>query len=62
MLHFRFTKESEDGNSLKVKFESNVIEITYKPLKIDFFDSEGVLLVSVNNKGLMNFEHYRNKE
>ncbi|XP_057316342.1 neutral alpha-glucosidase AB-like isoform X2 [Hydractinia symbiolongicarpus] len=58
----KFMKESEDGNSLKVKFEANVVEITYKPLKIDFFDSEGVLLVSVNNKGLMNFEHYRNKQ
>jgi len=58
----KYEKTSETGEGVKVKFNNHVIAVTYKPLKIDFFDPEGVLLISLNNRGLMNFEHYRNKE
>jgi len=61
--HVKYEKQQADGNGFKIKYGSgNVLHTTYKPLKLDFYDSDGVLLVSVNNKGLMNFEHYRVKE
>ena len=59
LFFLRYEKVSGDSESFKVKFEGHVISVTYKPLKIDFYDAEGVLLISVNNRGLLNFEHYR---
>jgi len=53
-------QETGEDGTFKVKFGNNYIVGTYKPMKIDFYDGE-VLVVSLNSRGLMNFEHYRNK-
>ena len=56
----RLKQETGEDGTFKVKFGSNYIVGTYKPMKIDFYDGE-VLVVSLNSRGLMNFEHYRTK-
>merc|ERR1712126_6597 len=61
-LRVRYEKLSDDKEGCKVKFNDHAVSVTYKPLKIDFYDPEGVLLISTNNRGLMNFEHYRNRD
>lgn len=57
----KYEKESSSDGTFRIKFDNNVVVGTYKPLKIDFYDEE-VLVLSLNSRGLMNFEHYRNKE
>jgi len=57
----RLKKETSEDGTFKVSFGNNVIVGTYKPLRIDFYDSE-VLILSFNSRGLVNFEHYRNKQ
>lgn len=57
----KYEKISEDDTGCKVKFQDHSIVIGYKPLKIDFYDSKDVLLISINNRGLLNFEHYRTR-
>ncbi|XP_065662166.1 neutral alpha-glucosidase AB isoform X2 [Hydra vulgaris] len=58
---FKYSLLNKNNDGFKLKFEKNVIVVTYKPMKIDFYDDADVLLVSFNNRGLMNFEHYRVK-
>lgn len=57
----RYEKQNSEDGTFKIKFGDNIVIGTYKPLKLDFYDSE-VLILSLNGRGLMNFEHYRNKQ
>ncbi len=58
---FSYTKEKEDASGCKINFERNSIAISYKPFRLDFFQ-DGDLILTMNNRGLMNFEHYRTKK
>jgi alpha 1,3-glucosidase len=42
-------------------FNDNGLIITMKPLRLDFLVGNQIA-VSVNSKGLMNFEHYQAKK
>ncbi|XP_065068452.1 neutral alpha-glucosidase AB-like isoform X2 [Rhopilema esculentum] len=53
-----YTKEKEDATGCSIKFDGNSIALTYKPFRLDFFQS-GDLVLTMNSRGLMNFEHYR---
>eukprot|EP00794_Sanderia_malayensis_P019892 gene19892-21835_t len=55
-----YTKEKEDASGCKISFERNSITIKYKPFQLDFFQDDNLVL-TLNSRGLMNFEHYRLK-
>jgi len=58
----RYEKVKEDSNGVQLSFdESSSIVLTYNPFRLDFMVGNEVA-VSVNSKGLMNFEHYREKQ
>ncbi|CAB4000528.1 Neutral alpha-glucosidase AB, partial [Paramuricea clavata] len=59
--HSSYEKVSENDNQIHVKFNDNGLIITMKPLRLDFLVGNQIA-VSVNSKGLMNFEHYQAKK
>ena len=64
ILYFLFCslqKLNEDDNSVHIKFQNNSVVLTFEPFRLDFLVRDEVA-VSVNSRGLMNFEHYRLKK
>lgn len=59
-LNYRLTVEKEDGLEIVLASGSNKAVIAADPFRVDFYES-GVLVVSVNARGLMHFEHLRHK-
>ncbi|XP_048585965.1 neutral alpha-glucosidase AB isoform X2 [Nematostella vectensis] len=60
LVSYKITKE--EANSMHVSFDENSnIIVTYKPLRLDFLVGNEVV-VSINTRGLLNFEHYRAKK
>lgn len=58
---FRITSVTEATNGdVTIVVGTNKLIIMAKPLRLDFYENE-VLSVSANSKGLMRFEHLRNK-
>lgn len=55
-----YEKVKQDDNSIHIKFGNNSVVLTYKPFRLDFL-VHNEIAVSVNSRGLMNFEHYRTK-
>ena len=62
LISYRYEKLESNTDGFKIEYGSSIVKVTYKPMKIDFFDGDGVLLMSLNNRGLLNFEHYRVKK
>ena len=60
-FHCSYEKVSESDRQVHVKFNNNGLIITKKPLRLDFL-VDNQIAVSVNSKGLMNFEHYQAKK
>jgi len=56
----KFRNENSLGLTLKEAKESSVV-INFKPFKVDFFKGS-TLVISMNSRGLMRFEHLREKE
>ncbi|CAH3179912.1 unnamed protein product, partial [Porites evermanni] len=55
-----YQKLKQDDESLHIGFNNNSVILTYEPFRLDFLvDNE--VAVSVNSRGLMNFEEYREK-
>ena len=52
-------KQDDSGVHISFDHGSSVV-LTYDPFRLDFM-VENQVAVSVNSKGLMNFEHYREK-
>lgn len=61
MYFYSYEKIKEDDNSVHLKFGNNSVVLTYQPFRLDFLVLDEIA-VSVNSRGLMNFEHYRTKE
>jgi alpha 1,3-glucosidase len=60
-LFYRYKKVKQDDNGIHIQFDSDSSAVlTYKPFRLDFMVANEVA-VSVNSKGLINFEHYREK-
>ncbi|RMX38788.1 hypothetical protein pdam_00017684 [Pocillopora damicornis] len=54
-------KLKQDDESVHIGFNNNSVVLTFEPFRLDFLvDNE--VAVSVNSRGLMNFEHYREKQ
>jgi alpha 1,3-glucosidase len=60
-FHCSYEKVGENDNQIHVKFNDNGLIITMTPLRLDFLVGNQIA-VSVNSKGLMNFEHYEAKK
>ncbi|XP_028409802.1 neutral alpha-glucosidase AB-like isoform X2 [Dendronephthya gigantea] len=56
--HSSYEKVKETDDQVHVKFNNNGLIITMRPLRLDFL-IDNQIAVSVNSKGLMNFEHYQ---
>ncbi|KAJ7374235.1 hypothetical protein OS493_007312 [Desmophyllum pertusum] len=53
-------KLKQDDESVHIGFNNNSVVLTFEPFRLDFLvDNE--VAVSVNSRGLMNFEQYREK-
>ena len=52
-------QRSSDG--FQALFGNSTAVITFSPFRVDFLVNNEVA-VSVNNRGLLNIEHYRNKK
>lgn len=48
------------ADEFTIKFGSNHAVVKAKPLKVDIYNGDE-LVVSTNARGLLKFEHYRNK-
>ena len=60
LLFPSYQKLKQDDESLHIGFNNNSVILTYEPFRLDFLvDNE--VAVSVNSRGLMNFEEYREK-
>ena len=60
MSCFRYHKLKQDDDSVHIGFNNNSVVLTNDPFRLDFLvDNE--VVVSVNSRGLMNFEEYREK-
>jgi len=60
-VKIKYSKEKSDASGCSIKFDQNSIAITYKPFRLDFFQ-DGNLVLTMNSRGLMTFEHYRLKK
>ena len=61
IFNYSYEKVSESEEQIHVKFNKNGLIITMRPLRLDFL-VDNQIAVSVNSKGLMNFEHYQAKK
>ena len=57
----RYDEYESAPNSIHLKFKNNTVKLTYEPFQLDFKVDQKVV-TSFNSRGLMNFEHYREKE
>ena len=59
-MFFRHQKLKQDDESIHIGFNNNSVILTFEPFRLDILvDNE--VAVSVNSRGLMNFEEYREK-
>ena len=60
LVFFSNQKLKQDDESVHIGFNNNSVVLTFEPFRLDFLvDNE--VAVSVNSRGLMNFENYREK-
>ena len=60
MSCFSYHKLKQDDDGVHIGFNNNSVVLTNDPFRLDFLvDNE--VVVSVNSRGLMNFEEYREK-
>jgi len=61
VMLYRYQTVKQDDNGVQLTFDhGSSVVLTYKPFRLDFMVANEVA-VSVNSKGLMNFEQYREK-
>lgn len=60
LQYHRGVLSKRDDQGIQVNFRDKQIILSLKPFRIDFLVNNA-LVMSVNSRGLMNFENYRRK-
>ena len=61
LLVFCSWKVQRSSDGFQAVFGNSTVVITFSPFRVDFLVNNEVA-VSINNRGLLNIEHYRNKK
>ena len=61
LVLFYSWKVQRSSDGFQAVFGNSTAVITFSPFRVDFLVNSEVA-VSVNNRGLLNIEHYRNKK
>ncbi len=54
-------KVQRSSTGLEVTSETTKVAVTFDPFQMDFYVNNEIAVV-LNSRGLLNFEHYRNKK
>lgn len=62
LIHvFRYDECNKMADSFQLTLKNTTVKLTYEPFQLDI-EVDQKLVTSINSKGLMNFEHYREKQ